>query len=153
MVKIVAYETIYADAFREINEEWINKYFKMEETDRKALYSPEEYILKNGGAILIALENEEPVGVCALMKMEDSKYDFELAKMGVRPDNQGKGIGKRLGKAILDAAKSRGANSICLETNTVLKAAIVLYQKLGFTKVIGNPTPYERCNYQMELHF
>ncbi|RZL43422.1 MAG: MarR family transcriptional regulator, partial [Pedobacter sp.] len=40
---------------------------------------------------------------------------------------------------------------IYLESNTILKPAINLYHKLGFEKIAGKPTPYTRCNIQMEL--
>ena len=50
-------------AFRTLNEEWITDYFRMEEADYKALDHPKEYILDKGGAILVALYKDEPVGV------------------------------------------------------------------------------------------
>lgn len=150
-VKIVPYKPKYAEAFRKLNEEWISTYFKMEEADHKALDHPKEYILDKGGEILVALYNEEPVGVCALIKMNDPLYDYELAKMAVSPKAQGKNIGWLLGQAVIEKARSLGATMIYLESNTILKPAISLYHKLGFRKVAGRPTPYERCNIQMEL--
>ena len=83
--------------------------------------------------------------------MGKSLYDFELAKMAVSPKAQGKNIGWLLGQAIIEKAKALGASGIYLESNTILKPAINLYHKLGFQKVAGHPTPYERCNIQMEL--
>jgi len=148
-VRVVAYNPKYQEHFKKLNEEWINQYFKMEEADRKALDHPQEYILDKGGHILIALYNDEPVGVCALIKMDDPQYDYELAKMAVSPKAQGLGIGWIIGQAIIDTAKSLKAKNVYLESNTILKPAINLYHKLGFKKVAGHPTPYERCNIQM----
>lgn len=150
-VKIVPYEVQYQSAFRTLNEEWISTYFKMEEADYKALDHPEAYILDKGGKIFVALYQNEPVGVCALIKMNDPDYDYELAKMAVSPKIQGKSIGWLLGQAIVNAAKELNASKIYLESNTSLKPAINLYHKLGFKKVVGRSTPYERCNIQMEL--
>ncbi|MCP9749745.1 GNAT family N-acetyltransferase [Ferruginibacter sp. HRS2-29] len=150
-VRIVEYQPEHKSAFRSLNEEWISTYFEMEETDYKALDHPEEYILSKGGKILVALYNDEPSGVCALIKMNDGKYDYELAKMAVSPKVQGKGIGWLLGQAVINAAKELGASKIYLESNTILKPAISLYYKLGFKKIVGHPTPYKRCNIQMEL--
>jgi GNAT superfamily N-acetyltransferase len=147
----VPYKPIYADAFRKLNEEWITAYFKMEEADHKALDHPKEYILDKGGVILVALYDGEPIGVCALIKMDDPHYDYELAKMAVSPKAQGKNIGWLLGKAIVEKAKSLRAKRLYLESNTILKPAINLYHKLGFEKIAGRSTPYERCNIQMEL--
>ncbi len=151
-VTIVSYELKYQEAFKQLNEQWISTYFKMEEADYKALDNPESYILKNGGKIFVALYKDEPVGVCALIKMEDEEYDFELAKMAVSPKIQGKSIGWLLGQTIVNAAKDMGASKLYLESNTILKPAINLYHKLGFRKVVGRTTPYERCNIQMELN-
>jgi DNA-binding MarR family transcriptional regulator len=150
-VQIVAYEEKYATAFRELNAEWISQFFKMEAQDYKSLDHPKEYILDKGGEILIALYKGEPLGACALVKMDDPDYDFEMAKMGVSPRAQGKNIGYLLGTAIIERAKARGGKTLYLESNTILKPAINLYHKLGFNKVIGRSTPYERCNIQMEL--
>ncbi|WP_409559637.1 GNAT family N-acetyltransferase [Flavobacterium sp. TR2] len=150
-VQIVDYEPKYQEAFRALNVEWISAYFEMEEADYKALDNPDDYILKKGGKILVALYENEPVGVCALIKMNNSEYDFEMAKMAVSPKAQGKSIGWLLGKAIAEKAKELGAKKIYLESNTILKPAINLYYKLGFEKVFGLETPYKRCNIQMEL--
>jgi len=150
-VQIVAYEDKYQAAFRSLNMEWISTYFQMEEADYKALDNPKEYILEKGGKIFVALYENEPVGVCALIKMNDPDYDFELAKMAVSPKIQGKSIGWLLGQTVINAAKELGASKVYLESNTVLKPAINLYHKLGFKKVVGRVTPYERCNIQMEV--
>jgi DNA-binding MarR family transcriptional regulator/predicted GNAT family N-acyltransferase len=149
-VKIVDYQPAYQQAFKDLNVEWISRYFKMEEADYKALDNPQGYFLDNGGHILVALYEDVPVGVCALIKMNDPVYDYELAKMAVSPTAQGKSIGWLLGSAILEKAKSLGASKIYLESNTILKPAINLYHKLGFEKIVGHPSPYERCNIQME---
>ena len=84
-IEIVTYNSSYKEVFRDLNVEWISTYFKMEASDYKALDNPDSYILQNGGHILVALLNKEPVGVCALIKMNDTTYDFELAKMAVSP--------------------------------------------------------------------
>lgn len=150
-VQIVNYEDHYQSAFKSLNEEWISTYFQMEEADYKALDNPKGYILDRGGKIFVALYKNEPIGVCALIKMNDPDYDFELAKMAVSPKIQGKSVGWLLGQTAVNAAKELGASRIYLESNTILKPAINLYQKLGFRKVVGRSTPYERCNIQMDL--
>ncbi|MFP3590824.1 GNAT family N-acetyltransferase [Chryseobacterium sp. SIMBA_038] len=150
-VQIVEYQPKYQEAFRALNEEWISTYFEMEEADYKALDNPKEYILDKGGKIFVALYNDEPLGVCALIKMNDVNYDFEMAKMAVSPKAQGKSIGWLLGQKVVDSARELGASKLYLESNTILKPAINLYYKLGFEKVAGHATPYKRCNIQMEL--
>lgn len=150
-IKIVEFEEKYTNDFVELNRRWILEFFKMEKKDEEILSNPKKYILDKGGHILVALYEGKIVGVCALMKSDNEAYDFELAKMAVNPLFQGKGIGLILGNKIIQKAKEIGIKSIFLESNTVLVAAITLYKKLGFKKVIGYESPYERCNIQMEL--
>ena len=148
-LEIVEFDPGYKTAFKQLNEEWISQYFKMEPSDYKSLDHPQEYIIDKGGHILVALYQGEPVGTCALIKMDDST--FELAKMAVSPKAKGKGIGWLLGNAAINKAREINAEKLYLESNTILKPAINLYHKLGFKKVTGIPSPYERCNIQMEL--
>lgn len=150
-VEIVEYISAYQQAFRQLNEEWITKYFRMEESDYKALDHPQEYIIDKGGHIYIGLYKGEPLAACALIRMDDG--GFELAKMAVSPKAQGLGIGYLIGKACIEKARRLGARRVYLESNTALKPAINLYHKLGFRKAAGPPSPYERCNIQMELVF
>jgi GNAT superfamily N-acetyltransferase len=150
-IAIVDYEKQYQQVFRDLNVEWISTYFKMEAADYKVLDHPDEYIINKGGHIFVALYKKEPLGVCALIKMENDKYDYELAKMAVSPKAQGKNLGSLLGEAIINKAKSLGVSCLYLESNTILTPAINLYQKLGFQKIVGLTSQYERCNIQMEL--
>ena len=135
-IQIVPFEMKYALDFRNLNVAWISKYFEMERMDFLALDNPKEYILDKGGYIAVALKGNAVVGVCALIKMDHPKYDYELAKMGVSPQEQGQGIGFLLGKHIL-------------ESNTKLIPALKLYRKLGFVEIKGYVSPYERCDIQM----
>lgn len=151
-VKIVEYEAKYKAAFKTLNEEWIKNYFEMEEADYKALDNPDKYILEKGGKIFFALYQDDPIGVCALIKMEDPNFDYELAKMAVSPKAQGKRIGWLLGQTIIEKAREMGAFKLYLESNTILEPAINLYYKLGFRKITGNPSPYKRANIKMELN-
>lgn len=148
-VSIIDFDSSYRSDFKALNVAWIQKYFKMEDADYKALVHPEENIIQKGGYIALALLENEVVGTCALLKMESDLFDYELAKMSVSPSAQGLGIGQALGKRILEKAKELGAKNIFLESNTVLESAIHLYKKMGFREIDHIETPYERCNIQM----
>ncbi len=150
-VKIVDYNAQYRSAFKSLNKEWIEKYFQMEEADYKALDYPEKNIIDNGGYIKVALIDNIPVGVCALMKLAHPKYDFELAKMAVSPNHQGKKIGKLLAQSIIDLAKIKKAKYLYLESNTILTPAINLYKRMGFIEIENHSSPYKRSNISMEL--
>lgn len=147
--QIVDFQPEHALAFRQLNQEWIEQFFKMEESDFKSLDNPIEYIIKPGGHILMVMKGDTAVGACALIKMDHPEYDYELAKMAVSPSVQGNGLGYRLGKAVLDRAKEVGASKVYLESNTSLSPAINLYRKLGFKEIDGGFSPYDRCDIQM----
>ncbi|WP_350285372.1 GNAT family N-acetyltransferase [uncultured Croceitalea sp.] len=151
MLEIVPFSKRYAKAFKALNQWWIEQYFTMEPQDFKVLEHPESYIVANGGHILVALWNDKPVGVCALLQSDLKDYDFELAKMGVSPNAQGKGIGLELGRSVIEKARLLGAKKIYLESSTLLLPALQLYRKLGFKEIEGLPSPYSRSDIQMEL--
>lgn len=148
-VEIIDYLPEFHADFQRLNYEWIEKYFQLEAADHQSLDHPDEKILKTGGHIFMARHHGEMVGTCALIKLDSDRY--ELAKMAVTEKAQGKGIGWLLGQAAINKARQLGAATVFLESNTILEPAIKLYQKLGFQKVVGQPSPYQRCNIQMEL--
>lgn len=148
-LEIVPYEAAHREFFRQFNETWITRYFRLEEADLRALNDPEGYILAKGGFIFMALWEGELVGTCALLKV--NQRVFEMAKMAVTDKAQGKGIGYALGKACIDKAKEVGIQKVELLSNTLLQPAINLYRKLGFKEVPLPPTEYERANIKMEM--
>lgn len=150
-VEIIPYESCYQSVFRTLTIEWITTHWQMEEADYKAVDHPQEYILDKGGHILVALYKNEPVGVCALYKMNGSLYDYELAKYAVSPKVQGKGIGTLLGQAAIDKVKELGGKKIFLESNRLLKPAIHIYTKLGFKELKELHPAYARGDIQMEM--
>ena len=148
-VSIVDFDAGYAESFKNLNYEWISKYFEIEDSDRKMLEDPQGYIIDRGGSIFIALMDSVPVGTCALLKASEESY--ELAKMAVAPQAQGHQIGYRLGQVAIERARSNKAKLIFLETNSTLKPALRLYEKLGFKERQEHASPYTRCNVQLEL--
>jgi putative acetyltransferase len=137
-------------AFRQLNEEWITRYFRMEEKDEESIYAPQASILDGGGHIFFAVAGGRCVGCCALVRT--GAGEFEVAKMAVTPVWQGSGIGRKLLSAVVDAARSFGARRLYLETNHVLTPAIRLYQSIGFRHVPpSHPTHYARADVFMEM--
>lgn len=149
-MKIIDYSPLHRDIFRDLNLEWIEKYFEIEEPDRRCLDNPDEYIIQPGGAILLAQSEGRVLGACALIKCGERR--FELAKMAVSPSARGRGIGMQLGLAAIARARELGAEMIYLDSNTKLKAALALYRKLGFRRVDIGESPYTRVNIRMERH-
>lgn len=148
-VVIRSFEPGDETAFHDINVEWISRYFVLEPKDRETLLNSRAAILDRGGAILIALVDGEAMGTAALIPMKDG--GVELAKMGVRPAAQGRGLGRRIIAAAVGMARERGAHRVYLETNSGLGPALKLYRDAGFVDVVGDPSPYARADVQMEL--
>ena len=136
-------------AFRQLNEEWITRYFRIEAKDSEALNHPHSSILEPGGRIFFATVNGECVGTCALVPT--GAFEYEVAKMAVTARCQGMGIGRRLLTAVVEAARSAGARRLHLETNHVLTPAIRLYESVGFRQVPPMPSPYVRSDVSMEM--
>lgn len=148
-IEIIHFKPKYARAYKDLNLNWIRKYFVIEPHDEEQLDNPENYIIKKGGFIFFAKYEGEIAGTCALIKTSENEY--ELAKMAVTESMQGKQIGKKIGLAVLEHAKAVGAKRVWLESNRKLATAINLYHKLGFIEVPIDYTPYARADIRMEI--
>jgi putative acetyltransferase len=138
-------------AFRALNEQWIRKYFVIEEKDLEVLCDPVGHILDRGGHIFLALAGASRIGTCALLAMEPGS--FEVAKMAVDEHFRGEGIGRALLEYTVIEARKLGARRLYLETNNTLTNAIHLYESVGFCHLAPEritPSPYVRANVFME---
>lgn len=150
-IEIIPFEAKYAGDFKTLNEEWINHFFTLEEEDRIILEDPIKHIIEAGGAINLAKYQNQIVGTCALIKLDEQT--FELAKMAVTEQCRGLQIGKKLGQSVIQKARELGGKTLVLESNKKLTPAITLYKKLGF-KSSNQSDPqsvYERCDIKMEM--
>ena len=152
MITIETYKEQYKNDFIRLNKEWIERFFKLEESDLQTFAHIDSYIIGNGGQIFVAVDNQAgyAVGCCALINHPD-KQCYELAKMAVSPHAQGHHIGYELGKHLLEYARKIGAKRIYLEGNTHLVASINLYRKLGFIEKPLKGNAYDRCDIIMEI--
>jgi putative acetyltransferase len=141
-------------AFRQLNEEWIERYFRIEAKEQEVLADPKGTILNDGGKIFFAIVENRCVGCCALRRLSDS--EFEVAKMAVTPAFQGAGIGRKLLEVVIEAGQAMGARRLYLETNHTLTPAIRLYESVGFQHIPQEritPSVYARADVYMELLF
>jgi ribosomal protein S18 acetylase RimI-like enzyme len=137
--------------FESINKAWVTQYFSLEPFDLAQLENPEQTILAKGGEIIFAKIGAHIAGTVALIPSEEGVW--EMIKMGVSPEFQGKGAGELLGKQILEVARQKGATKVRLYTHTKLEAAIKLYHRLGFVSCELECGAYGRCNQKMEYVF
>jgi GNAT superfamily N-acetyltransferase len=143
------YDDSLAPDFRRLNLEWIKKHFVVEPHDLEQLDHPREHIINPGGEILFALLAGEIVGVCAIIKTGEN--EFEIAKMSVASSFQGRGFGGEICRKAIETARRMGARRIWLASNTKLKPALRVYEKLGFKEFSVVDSPYTRVDIHMEL--
>ena len=88
--------------------------------------------IKDNWLYWVAEEGNKLVGFIGII---DSKVGAPwIAWLGVRKQNQGKGIGKQLLEYVIEEAKKRGARRLLVEGGTLpmFKKANNLYRKYGF---------------------
>lgn len=149
MIEIVNYKSEWKEAFKQLNLSWLTKYNLCEEADLLVLNNPEQTILEKGGAIFVALSGNEVVGTAAIIPEYDGIY--ELAKMSVAVNWQGRGISKLLLEKCLEWAKEKSAVKIELFSNSQLINALGLYKKYGFADVEVKNSPFVTADIKMEL--
>jgi ribosomal protein S18 acetylase RimI-like enzyme len=148
-INIIDYDQQYNADFAALNRAWLEKYFVVEPVDEKIFANPKEYIIDKGGYIFFAKLDSKIVGTFAMMKMAEGV--FELSKMAVAEEFQGRKIGNKILEACLEKAKHLKADKVILYSNTSLQPAIHLYKKFGFKEVPLGTVEYKRADIKMEI--
>lgn len=171
-VEILDFKPRFAAAFKQLNLEWLERYFRVEPCDAVMLDHPKREIIARGGHILFARKDGEIVGCVGLLPRHKEPRaganvkakakarsrsgvngdELELIKMAVTERHRGAQIGRRLMTAAIERAQEVGAKAIVLETNSGLLPAVSLYRKAGFQVTGSGPsTTYERGDLFMRL--
>ena len=149
MLEIIPYSDENKHYIKELNFEWLNKYFSVEPNDVVQLSNPKAEIIDKDGFIFYARFDNEIVGTAALMKIDETTV--ELCKMAVTESMQGKGIGRALMEHCLETASKNKIRKLILYSSTRLETAIAMYFRYGFVEVPFDSTHYKRANIKMEL--
>jgi putative acetyltransferase len=110
--------------------------FEEELADLPGKYAPPR------GRLLLALDDEAPAGCVALRPITDDVC--EMKRLFVRQPYRGRGLGRALATRIINEARAIGYRRMCLDTLRPLRAAMRLYESLGFKKrqpYYQNPLP------------
>lgn len=149
-LKIRPFQDEFAKAFYELNIEWLETYFYVEDYDKEVLSNPKKYIINPGGYIFSVIENDIVIGTVALMPYSENV--FELTKMAVATKQRGNKIGQQLMQYCIDFAIKNKFDALVLYSNTLLENAIYIYRKHGFIEIpVEENSPYKRSNIKMEL--
>ena len=104
------------------------------------------------GALFIARSGHDMVGCCALRPLDAADYPnaCEMKRLYVRPALRGKGLGRRLAEAVIQAASLAGYAYVLLDTLSEMETARAMYQELGFVEVAPYYfNPIEGAHYLM----
>jgi putative acetyltransferase len=91
------------------------------------------YIRRGGMFEVIEQDGRLPVGSVGIYPLD--AQNCELRKMYLAASMRGRGLGKLLLERALNFAREAGFRSVMLETASVLKDAIALYERYGFRPV------------------
>ncbi len=150
MIVVEPFSEARAADFARLNRDWIERLFAIEPEDERLFADPKAEIVDRGGQIFFAVEDEVVLGTAALMHHTSGVY--ELAKMAVTPQAQGRGIGRLLMESAIDHARAVGMREIMLITNSSLTPALTLYESVGFERLPNvNDRRFTRGDVEMVL--
>ena len=102
----------------------------------------------------VLLAGKPPAGLAELRfrpSIWTGELDAYLEELYVVPQRRGRGIGRALLDAAMEAARRRGAAHIDLGTSEDDTAAIGLYERCGFTNREGHPGGPRMLYYERDL--
>ncbi len=112
----------------------------------------ESAYLNAGGEFWVVEQNATIVGTAAYQPIARGQSAVEIRKMYLLPEVRGKGLGKYLLAQLEKAIAIKEYQEIWLETASILKEAVKLYELSGYQSADGVET--ERCDlvYRKQLH-
>ena len=93
--------------------------------------------------VLIVYIDDEAVGCAGLKRY--SEVDVEIKRVWVEPEQRGHHIALDMMAQIEERASNDGFKRTILQTREIMKDAVELYKKLGYTKIDNYP-PYDRLD-------
>jgi putative acetyltransferase len=104
----------------------------------------EEYYLEKKGKFWVVENQKKIVGTAAYYPISRGLNSVEIRKMYLLPEVRGKGLGQYLLEQLEITIEAKGFQEIWIETASVLKEAVQLYEKNGYLPSSGVET--KRCD-------
>jgi putative acetyltransferase len=117
--------------------------FEPEGTDQDAIQVEDAY-WKTGGTFWVVEHQGAIVGSGGYHPCHRAEKAVELRKMFILPDCRRQGLGRFLLTELEKSAAANGFKEMWLETATVLKEAVILYERSGYQPSTGVET--QRCD-------
>lgn len=112
--------------------------------DRELAELPGAYA-RPRGRLLVARDDDRALGCAAMRPLGPGLC--EMKRLFVRPDARGRGVGRSLAVAVIDAAREEGYERMRLDTLPQMVEAHPLYESLGFREIepyYDSPVPGTR---------
>ncbi|NEP39885.1 MAG: GNAT family N-acetyltransferase [Okeania sp. SIO2H7] len=104
----------------------------------------EEFYQQKGGEFWVVERQSKLVATAAYYPIKRGKNAVEIRKMYLLPEVRGQGLGTFLLKELEKRIAEKGFDEVWVETATVLKEAVILYEKNGYQPASGVET--KRCD-------
>ena len=131
---------------REIIDQILTEYgltFDPKDADRDVV-EVEQFYQETGGEFWVVEQEEKIVGTAGYYPISRGNKAVEIRKMYLLPIVRGKGLGTYLLRELERVIAAQGYEEIWLETATVLKEAVRLYENNGYQPATGVETT--RCD-------
>lgn len=104
----------------------------------------EKYYLQTGGEFWVVEKNSQIVGTGGYYPIERGQNAVEIRKMYLLVEARGQGLGRYLLTQLEQSAAAHGFQEVWIETASILKEAVQLYERNGYLLMTGVET--ERCD-------
>lgn len=98
-------------------------------------FADTSYSLLADSFVYVDPDSNTPLGFCFVAKHPDRPGQKRVSAMGIALDGQGKGIGKKLLAATVEAERQRGTKLLELECISSNERGLRLYKGAGFSQV------------------
>src|SRR5262245_14166411 len=135
MQLVAGHTSEYLPVVRELFVEYANATglnFCFQNFERELAELPGKYAPPSG-RLFLAMNGELPAGCVALRKIEEGIC--EMKRLYVRSTFRNQGLGRKLATQTISEAREIGYQRMRLDTLDTMRAAIALYQSLGFCQI------------------